>query len=53
MATILDEWRPGDLVIDALRFCGVVGLVGGSFCFFSGFSAARLSPLKSRLTTLA
>jgi hypothetical protein len=29
MATILDEWRAGDLLIDLLRFCGIVALVGG------------------------
>jgi hypothetical protein len=29
MATILDEWRPGDLLIAALRACGVVLLIGG------------------------
>ena len=25
----LDEWRPGDLLIAALRACGVVLLIGG------------------------
>ena len=33
MATILDEWRPGDLLIAALRVCGVlllIGVLGGS-----------------------
>ena len=29
MATILDEWRPGDLLIAALRACGIVMLIGG------------------------
>ena len=29
MATILDEWRPGDLLIAALRACVVVLLIGG------------------------
>jgi hypothetical protein len=29
MATILAEWRPGDLLIAALRACGVVLLIGG------------------------
>jgi Tfp pilus assembly protein PilX len=29
MATILDEWRPGDLLIAALRACGFVLLIGG------------------------
>jgi hypothetical protein len=29
MATILDEWHPGDLLIEALRFCGFVALIGG------------------------
>jgi hypothetical protein len=26
---IFDEWRPGNLLIDVLRFCGAVALVGG------------------------
>ena len=29
MATILDEWRPGDLLIAALRACGIVLMIGG------------------------
>ena len=29
MATILDEWRPGDLLIAALRAGSVVLLIGG------------------------
>jgi hypothetical protein len=29
MATILDARHPGDLLIEALRFCGVVALIGG------------------------
>jgi hypothetical protein len=29
MATILDEWHPGDLLIAALRACGIVSLIGG------------------------
>ena len=29
MATILDEWRPGDLLIAALRACGIVLLIWG------------------------
>jgi hypothetical protein len=29
MATILDEWHPGDLVIAALRACDIVLLIGG------------------------
>jgi hypothetical protein len=29
MATILDEWRPGDLLIAALRACGIVLLICG------------------------
>jgi hypothetical protein len=29
MATILDEWRPGDLLIAALRACGIVLFIGG------------------------
>jgi hypothetical protein len=33
MATILNEWRPGDLPIDILRFCGIVARVGGILLF--------------------
>jgi hypothetical protein len=33
MATILDEWRPVDLLIDVLRFCGIVALIGGILLF--------------------
>ena len=29
MATVLDEWHPGDLLIAALRACGIVLLIGG------------------------
>jgi hypothetical protein len=29
MATILDEWHPGDLLIAALHACGIVLLIGG------------------------
>ena len=25
----LDEWHPGDLLIEVLRFCGLVALAGG------------------------
>ena len=36
MATILDAWHPGDLLIEALRFCGVVALIGGIVVFLVG-----------------
>jgi hypothetical protein len=29
MATILDEWHPADLLIAALRACGIVLVIGG------------------------
>jgi hypothetical protein len=43
MANILDEWHPGDLLIAALRACGIVLLIGGPCCCFWAFSAARRS----------
>jgi hypothetical protein len=41
MATILDEWPLGDLLIAVLRVCGIVVLIGGIVLIFSAFSAAR------------
>jgi hypothetical protein len=32
----LDEWRPGDLLIAALRACGVVLLIGGVLLILLG-----------------
>ena len=36
MATILDEWRPGDLLIAALRACGIVLMIGGVLLILLG-----------------
>ena len=46
MATILDEWRPRDLLIDVLRFCGVVGLVGGVLLALLGVLSGSPEPLE-------
>ena len=46
MATILDEWRPGDLLIDVLRFCGVVALVGGVLLLVLGVLSGSPEPLE-------
>ena len=32
----LDEWRPGDLLIETLRFCGLVALIGGILLLLIG-----------------
>jgi hypothetical protein len=50
MATILDEWHPGDLLIAALRACGSVLLVGGVVLLLLGGSPKRS---RSRSTTSA
>jgi hypothetical protein len=44
MATILDERRPGDLLIDAPRFCGVAGLVGGVLLLLLGVLSGSPAP---------
>jgi hypothetical protein len=49
MATILDEWRPGDLLIDVLRFCGVVALVGGVLLLVLGVLSGSPEPLDEPL----
>jgi hypothetical protein len=36
MGNIFDEWRPGALLIEALRFCGVVLFIGGIVFLFLG-----------------
>ena len=36
MGNIFDEWRPGALLIEALRFCGVVLFIGGIAFLFLG-----------------
>jgi hypothetical protein len=45
MATILDEWRPGDLLIAALRACGVVLLIGGVVLILLGLLGGSLDRL--------
>jgi drug/metabolite transporter (DMT)-like permease len=49
MATILDEWRPGDLLIEALRFCGLVALVGGVLLALLGVLGGSPKPLQQPL----
>jgi hypothetical protein len=36
MGNIFDEWRPGDLLIEALRVIGLVALAGGVLLAFRG-----------------
>ena len=45
MAAILDEWRPGDLLIAALRVCGVVLLIGGIVLLLIGLLGGSPKPL--------
>jgi drug/metabolite transporter (DMT)-like permease len=45
MATILDEWRPGDLLIEALRVCGGVLLIGGLLVLLLGVLGGSPEPL--------
>jgi hypothetical protein len=49
MATVLDEWRPGDLLIEALRFCGLVALVGGVLLALLGVLGGSPKPLEEPL----
>ena len=49
MATILDEWRPGDLLIYVLRFCGLVALVGGVLLALLGVLGGSPEPLNEPL----
>jgi drug/metabolite transporter (DMT)-like permease len=49
MATILDEWRPGDLLIEALRFCGLVALIGGVLLALLGVLGGSPKPLDEPL----
>jgi hypothetical protein len=49
MATILDEWRPGDLLIETLRFCGLVALVGGVLVALLGVLSGSPKPLEEPL----
>jgi hypothetical protein len=45
MATVFDEWRPGDLLIELMRFCGSVALVGGVLLLLVGFLGGSPKPL--------
>jgi hypothetical protein len=45
----LDEWRPGDLLIETLRFCGVVALVGGVLLLLIGLLGGSPEPLNAPL----
>jgi hypothetical protein len=45
MATILDEWHPGDLLIAALRACGFVLLIGGIVLILLGLLGGSPQPL--------
>ena len=49
MATILDEWRPGDLLIEALRVCGSVALIGGILLLLLGVLSGSPEPLDEPL----
>jgi hypothetical protein len=53
MATILDAWHPGDLLIEALRFCGVVGLVGGVLLLLLGVLSGSPEPLDEPLNNIS
>lgn len=45
MGNIFDEWRPGDLLIEALRFCGVVLFIGWIVFLFLGVLGGSPEPL--------
>jgi hypothetical protein len=45
MATILDEWHPGDLLIAALRNCGSLLLIGGIVVSVLGLLGGSPEPL--------
>ena len=44
----LDEWRPGDLLIEALRFCGLVALIGGVLLVLLGVLSGSPEPHETR-----
>ena len=52
MATILDEWRPGDLLIETLRVCGSVALIGGLLGLLLGALGGSPEPLEEPLDNL-
>ena len=49
MADLFDEWRPGDLLIEALRICGGVLLVGGVLLALLGVLGGSPEPLEEPL----
>ena len=49
MASILDKWRPGDLLIEALRIIGLVALAGGVLLAFFGVLGGTPEPLDEPL----
>jgi hypothetical protein len=49
MASIFDEWRPGDLVIEALRVIGLVALAAGVLLAFFGVLGGTPEPLDEPL----
>jgi hypothetical protein len=49
MATIPDEWHPGDLLIGALRFCGLVALAGGVLLVVLGILGGSPEPIEQPL----
>jgi hypothetical protein len=49
MAALLDEWRPGDLLIEALRIGGGVLLIGGVVLALLGVLGGSPEPLEEPL----
>lgn len=49
MGNIFDEWRPGDLLIEALRIIGLVALAGGVLLAFFGVLGGTPEPLNEPL----
>jgi hypothetical protein len=45
VALVFDEWRPGDLLIEVMRFCGSVALVGGGVLLLVGLLGGSPKPL--------
>ena len=49
MAALFDEWRPCDLLIEALRICGGVLLIGGVVLALLGVLGGSREPLEEPL----
>jgi hypothetical protein len=45
MASLLDEWRPRDLLVEAVRVCGLVALAGGLLLVVFGVLGGSPEPL--------